>query len=161
MSQRSQRERIFVEAPGVAQHNTDKIPAADVVNEVGKEVRPEWVVPHVLNDASAVSVGASLLQIGRAGARKTLQQEGLDGFLPDGVNDGFMRENGIGVKIWRMQADDEEQTSQIPHITMLPRVPSEMSNGGFTLSFPAGRTNIFEHPSPEPLEQKRILVANV
>ena len=71
--QRAGGESVFVEIFGVSQQRQDEIAAADVVREVAEKRAAVRVVPHVLNDGSAIGVGLGPAQILLGCTRKFFQ----------------------------------------------------------------------------------------
>ena len=61
-----------------------------VVDEIGEEMRSEWVVAHVLNNAAAIRVCPSGPQFLRRGQRKSGQEKRLNRVGPDRVDDRFV-----------------------------------------------------------------------
>ena len=51
---------------GVAEEGADEVASADVVQQIGEERLAEGIVAEVLDDASAVGVGAGLAELGRS-----------------------------------------------------------------------------------------------
>src|SRR5262249_23682375 len=99
MRQSAQRKGIFVQTRGIAQHCRNKIAAAHVVSEIRKKFRTERVIAHVLNNAAAVCVGVRSLQVAIGYPRKALTKQWLDRIIPDGINDGFMTQNRVGMNL--------------------------------------------------------------
>src|SRR5262249_33280729 len=109
---------------GVAEHRYDKITAANVVSQICEEMRTQRVVTHVLDDASAVCVRMRFLQIFCRSSRESPQEKRLNRDFPDGVDDRFMRENGVSVQVGSQKAKDCKESNQIPHSNMVPRANS-------------------------------------
>ena len=84
--------------PGVAEKVDDKISGADVVSEIGKEWIAEGVIADVLNDAAAVGVGASMLDLSGSERGVAREKQRDDGTLPGEVDELLMGEQRISVR---------------------------------------------------------------
>src|SRR6266853_1488292 len=94
---RAEGERVLNDVFGVPQQRKDEIAAADVMREVAEEGAAIWVVAHILNDRAAVSVGLRPAEILFGRLREFLPEERLDMRLPSSIDDGFVRENSVGM----------------------------------------------------------------
>jgi len=104
MGERADGESELVEILGVSQQSLDEIAASDVMREVTKERTAVRVVPHILNDGTTVGEGLRPAQIFLGCLREFIQKERLDVRLPDGIDDGLMRQNSVGTNgSWRGQ----------------------------------------------------------
>ena len=92
----SQGESVVIDIGGVAQQRLNKIPAADIVRQVAEILAAEGIVPHVLHHRAAIGIGVGFAQILRGRARKTLQQERLNLFCPQKVDDLLVRQYRVG-----------------------------------------------------------------
>ena len=91
MRERADGESVFVDVLGVPQQRLDEIAAADVMRKIAEKGAAIRVIPHILNDRTAISVGLCPAQIFFCGLREFLQEERLDVRLPRCIDDGFMR----------------------------------------------------------------------
>src|SRR5689334_14038703 len=92
MRQRSQRERIFVQVLRFPNQVEDEVAAADVVCEIGEQLRSEWVVTHVLSDAAAIRISMRFHELLRRCIRKTLEEQSFDRCVPRRVDNRFVGE---------------------------------------------------------------------
>ncbi len=69
--QGAERERIFIDILGIAKQRHDKIPGPHVMNQIAEKLAAKWVVAHVLNGASAISIGVRGFQFVRSGIGKS------------------------------------------------------------------------------------------
>ena len=95
MRQRAQRECIFVEVLRISNQVQNEVAAPDVVRQIAVKLAAERIIAQILNDASAVGISVGLDQLIRGGGGKSFQEQGLDGTVPSGIDDGFVREDGI------------------------------------------------------------------
>src|SRR5947209_10986902 len=72
MRQRAQGEGQFIDVMRVAQQLGNKVSAANVVNEITEELVAKRIVAHVLDEASAISIGVSFAQVLCRGLRIAL-----------------------------------------------------------------------------------------
>src|ERR1700682_1580503 len=95
MCQRAERKGILIEIVCILNHGLDKITGAHVMEQITEKSASEWVVTEVLNDATAVGVGAGLGQFFLRGCRETFFQQRLNHRLPKRVNIGLVCEDRI------------------------------------------------------------------
>ena len=102
MRERPDGEGKFIYVPGVSQQRENKVATAHVMSEVAEELFSEWVVPEILNKATAVSERMSFPQAGLGSAGIVLEQKGPDGIVPRQVDQFLMRECRITKStLWR------------------------------------------------------------
>ncbi len=112
VSERAQGKRVFIERSGIAEQGQDEIAAADVVQEVAEEMAVVRVIAEVLNDGAAVGVSFGFAQLVGCGVGKAREKQRLDRRLPRGIDNGFVRENGIGARLRREQRQQDEKCGQ-------------------------------------------------
>ena len=93
MRQRANRKCDIIRVLRVPEKRSDKIAGSDVMQQVREQRLSERIIAEVLDDATAVRVGARLLKLNRREVGKSLQQEWLDGIRPGEVDDLLMRED--------------------------------------------------------------------
>src|SRR5215469_13119675 len=86
----------FVQRLRIPDEVVDEISAAQVMNQVAEELFTLGVIADVLDDAAGICVAMSFHQVRRGSLWKSLQQHRLDALIPSGINNRFMREDGIG-----------------------------------------------------------------
>src|SRR6185369_9124468 len=86
MSQRSQREREFVQVRGFLKQRADEISASHVVGQVAEKLAPERVIPEILDQAAPVGVSVGFAQVLLGRLRKVSQQQRPDLVLPQYVD---------------------------------------------------------------------------
>jgi hypothetical protein len=91
----SQRESIFVQILGLGDERENKITATNIVRQIAKELTAEGIVAHVLNDGASIGIGMGLEQLLRSRLGKSAQEYGFDVVLPCGIDNSFMRKDGI------------------------------------------------------------------
>ena len=92
MRERSDGEGKFIYVPRVSQQRENKVATTHVMCEVAEELFSEWVVPEILNNATAVSERMSFPQAGLGSAGIVLEQKWPDGIVPGEVDQFFMCE---------------------------------------------------------------------
>ncbi len=97
MSERAERERVFVQIFGSRDHVLHEIAAPDVVREIAEQVAAKRIVAHILNDGAAVRIAMSLAEIVLRGAREMLQQQRLDRGVPGSVDNRLMAQDRVGL----------------------------------------------------------------
>ena len=97
---------------GVAKEGADEVSGADVVQQIGEERLAHGVVAEVLDDTSAVGVGAGLAQLGRSEVGVAAQQQRLYGVGPGEVDDLLVGEDGVGVGGLRDREENEQESGQ-------------------------------------------------
>ena len=58
VGERAEGERVLVHIARIANHCLDEIAGPDIVQEIGKEVTAERVVPKILNDRATIRICA-------------------------------------------------------------------------------------------------------
>src|ERR1700693_5719039 len=108
--ERSQGERILVQVCRIVNQVDDKVAAPNVMQQIAEKLAAERTIAHVLNDASAISIGVRLFQVGRCGFGEAAQKQTLDGGVPNRVDNRFMSENGIGRRGGSREQNQQAQT---------------------------------------------------
>src|SRR5207249_7829567 len=111
MRTRNDGEVIFVEILSVTQQRQDEIAAADIMREDAEKGAAVRVVAHILNDGAAVGVGLGPAQILLGCLRKFLLKERFDVRFPSRIDDGFVREDGVGVNGSRQRQQNGDQAN--------------------------------------------------
>ncbi len=96
VSERPEGKGVAVEVFGIADKRQDEITAAHVVGQITEEETSVRVVTHVLNNGPAVRVTMRFLELFAGCIRKALEQQRAYVGVPGDVNDGFMRQHGVG-----------------------------------------------------------------
>jgi hypothetical protein len=89
-------EGELVGGVGVAEEADDEVSGANVVGEVGEEGVAERVVAEVLDGATAIGVGVSLLKLGFGERRVVLEENRPDGLLPCQVDELLVALDRVG-----------------------------------------------------------------
>jgi hypothetical protein len=95
----AQRKSIIIQLlrfARVAEECKNKIAASHIVGEIAEKDAAMRVIAQALNNGAAVGVPVCLVQFVWCGMWEALEQNGLDVGIPSRVNDGFMREHGVG-----------------------------------------------------------------
>src|SRR5207249_710264 len=90
--------RILIDVLRIAKHGLYEIATSYVVNQVRKEVRPEWVISHVLNDRAAVRKRTCFLEILHRRAGESLPEQLDERFIPNGIDNALVGQNGIRIQ---------------------------------------------------------------
>ena len=98
MRQRAQRECVLVDILRLTYQVRHEIPAARVVDQVAEKPASEGVIPHVLDDAASIGIGAGAQELVRRSLRKALYQQRPDGIVPGRIDDGLVRQHGVAVQ---------------------------------------------------------------
>ena len=93
--QSAERECVFIDVGCVAQQVTYKIPCPCVVQQITEVFLSEWIVPHVLHQASSVSEGVGAPQVIGGRHRKALEQHRPKLILPRQIDYLLVCQNGI------------------------------------------------------------------
>ena len=80
--ERAERERIFVDVLRVAEHRSDEIARAHVVEQVTEKMTAEGIVAKVLDHRAAVGEGARVMEIVTARARIMLHEQRPQAAVP-------------------------------------------------------------------------------
>src|SRR3954447_12380677 len=114
MRQGSERKGVLVQILRFANERDDKVAAADIVREIAIERAAERIVAKVLDNTAAVGVGMRDYQIFGRGRREPFQQEGLDGAVPGGIDNGLVRQDRVrpGVPAGEERQQAESGASQ-------------------------------------------------
>src|SRR5438105_4744203 len=80
------------------------------MREIAKEGTAVRVVAHVLNDGAPIRVSLRPAQVFFGRLRIFFQKQRLDVGFPSGINDGFMRKDGISLRGARPQQCKNKQT---------------------------------------------------
>jgi hypothetical protein len=78
----------------------NEVAAADVVSEIAEEFVAVGIVAEVLNDGATIGEGMSFAKIVGSGVGIAFEEEFLNIGFPCAVDDGFVGEDGIGLR-WR------------------------------------------------------------
>ncbi len=111
MRKGAQRESVFVQIFRIAQHGHHEIGAAHVMREVAEKHAAVRVIPHVLDNGSAKRVAMRFAQLIRRGIGKTFEQHRLDAGVPSGIDDGFVRKDGVR-RNWRRAGGQHDRCRQ-------------------------------------------------
>jgi Sigma-54 interaction domain len=68
------------------------------MRQISEELAAERIIAKILNDAPSVCVGVGLLQLVRGGSREPLEQQRRDRTIPDRIDNGYVGEDGIGIR---------------------------------------------------------------
>src|SRR5258708_5981397 len=90
-------ERIFVQIARFLEQRRKKIRASDIMHQVAEEAAPERIVSEVLNDAATVGVTMRDLEFRFSGVWKALEQDRLDGVVPEAIHQGLVRQHRVGL----------------------------------------------------------------
>ena len=112
MGERADGEGYVVGGFGVAEEGSDEVSGADVVQQVGEEGFAQGIVAEVLDDASAVGIGAGLAELGGSEIGVALEQQRLDGVGPSEVDELLVGEDGVGVDGLRDRNENEQESGQ-------------------------------------------------
>ena len=97
----------------IAEEAYDEVAGADVVSQIGIDHVAEWVIADVLDDATAVGVGAGLFELGSSQGRIAAEQQRDDRVSPGEVDELLVSQQRICVRAARPgQRQQQEQHSQ-------------------------------------------------
>jgi hypothetical protein len=85
----------FVGVSGVSEEVYNKITRADIVCEIRERSVTEWIVPNILNDASAIGVRTRVLKLGRSEGGIAAEKKRNNGLLPGEIDELFMGEKRV------------------------------------------------------------------
>src|SRR2546429_5903283 len=111
MRERTDGEGVFVDILSVSQKRVDEVAVADIMREAAEKGAAVRVVAHILNDGAAVGVGLGPAQILLGCLRKFLLKERFDVRFPSRIDDGFVREDGVGVNGSRQRQQNGDQAN--------------------------------------------------
>src|SRR4029077_4425548 len=111
MRKRAGGESVLIEIFRIPQQREDEIAAADVMREVAEKGVPVRVIAHILNDGAAVGVSLRSAQIFFGCLREFFQQQRLDVRLPNRIDNGFVREDSVGVNGRRQRQQNGDQAN--------------------------------------------------
>ncbi len=90
----------------------NKITAFHLVDEIVEKDAAMLVIAQVLNNGAAKGVPVCLAQFVRCGMWKALEEDGLDVGIPSRVDDGFMRDYGVGRAAGRPRKNQDENAKR-------------------------------------------------
>src|SRR5580698_6359122 len=95
MRERTQSERVFVQIGRFGDQAGDEVSAPHVMSEVTEILVAEWVIPHVLDQGTAVGKSVCFPQIIGGGAGESLDEQGLNVIDPEEIDHFFVSQNRI------------------------------------------------------------------
>jgi hypothetical protein len=95
MRQHAQSEGVLVEVIRLPDKVGDEVPRAHVVGQVAEEHVAEGVVADVLDEATAVSIGVGLPELGGGSRREAFQEQRRDLVMPKNIHQLLVREQRV------------------------------------------------------------------
>jgi hypothetical protein len=108
--ERADSEGQLVGVAGISEEIDDEVSRAHVVSEVGERIVAKGVVTDVLNDATAIGVGASVFEIGKSEVGIVAEKKRDDRVSPSEVDELLVSEEGVCGD--RARAGEEQQEEQ-------------------------------------------------
>ena len=108
VGERADGEGEFVGGVRIAKKALDEVAGADVVDEIREQAAAERVVPEILDERTAVGVGAGLAQRVGGGAGEPLLQDRRNLVVPHHVDDRFVGQDRIGRGVRRRHQDAQQ-----------------------------------------------------
>src|SRR5689334_16038616 len=93
VTKNTQCEGILVNITRVSKKIFNKIPAADIVNQLSEQFTAKRVISKVRHHATAISKCVCVFQFFITNTRKFLFKDGNKDFVPVCINDRFMSEH--------------------------------------------------------------------
>ena len=109
MRERTDRERVLVNGVRVVEHPDNEISGPDVVCEVAEEGLAEGIVAHVLDDASAVSVGVGYDELVFCGTGELGQEQRSDRIIPRQIDEFLVGQDRVGIAVSRCEHETQDK----------------------------------------------------
>src|ERR1700689_866242 len=115
MSECAHGKRQLVGRMRIAKQCHDKVAAANVVSEIGKELVAEGIVPDVLDSAAAVSIGSGDFELRSGKPGIAAQQQRNNRIVPGQIDQLFMRKKRVSLRRLPTSGNSDQQERESSH----------------------------------------------